>query len=454
MKQNLITLPENPHGLRIYNADPEIIQRRINKIQGRLDALDYVAKAEGRPFEDGEINEIEQLTTELDTLLAMLPGPGRAAASTTPGNGHHPATGGYAPGASADTWGFPTAGHFAVAVRDAARPGGGTIDPRLVQNAPSTISTEGTGADGGFAVPPQFKASIWQKCTGEDSLLPRCDENPTPSNTIIVPGDEGAPWDTSSGVRAYWEHEASQLTQSKVDLKQKTIRLNKLTALVPVSDELMEDAPGLDAYLRRKTGTIFDFKLNLGIVQGTGAGEPLGILNSASLVSVEKETGQTADTIVAENIMKMWSRMYGPCRRNAVWLINQDIEPQLFSMQFRVPNAAGTDWVGGTPVYQPASMASAPHATLMGRPVILSQACETLGDKGDVILVDLKQYMAAVKTGGIRTDVSMHLWFDYDVLAYRFILRVAGQPWWASAISARDGSNTYSWAVTLDERGE
>jgi HK97 family phage major capsid protein len=104
-------------------------------------------------------------------------------------------------------------------------------------------------------------------------------------------------------------------------------------------------------------------------------------------------------------------------------------------------------------VFIPAGGYSAsPYATLKGRPIIPTQACETLGDKGDIILADLSQYLTAVKAGNVKTDVSMHLWFDYDVLAYRFILRIAGQPWWATYISPRDGSNTLSWAVTLDER--
>jgi HK97 family phage major capsid protein len=88
----------------------------------------------------------------------------------------------------------------------------------------------------------------------------------------------------------------------------------------------------------------------------------------------------------------------------------------------------------------------------LGRPIIPTQACQTLGDKGDIIFADLSQYMTAVKTGGLRTDVSIHLWFDYDTLAYRFILRIAGQPWWSSSISPKNGSNTLSPFVTLDER--
>ena len=142
----------------------------------------------------------------------------------------------------------------------------------------------------------------------------------------------------------------------------------------------------------------------------------------------------------------MWSRMYGPSRANAVWLYHQDIEPQLNSLGFSTSATA-------VPIYMPpGGLSASPYSTLMGRPMIQTQACETVGDKGDLILVDLNQYITVTKTSGIRADTSMHLWFDYDIMAYRFIFRVAGEPWWNTAIDQRDGSNTLGWAVTLDAR--
>ena len=347
-------------------------------------------------------------------------------------------------------WGWHHLGDFASAVRAASRYGG-MVDPRLVANAPTTYGSEGVGADGGFAVPPDFRSAIMEKVMAEDSLLGRTDQLTSTSNSVTFPADETTPWQTTGGIQVYWEGEGDQLSQSKPNLKQVTVRLNKLAALVPVTEELLEDATTLDAYLRRKVPAKMDFAINKAIVQGTGSGQPLGILNAASLVSVAKETAspaQSADTVVYDNIIKMWSRMYGPCRSRAVWLINQDIEPQLYKMQF--DRTASTAQV---PVYLPANgAAGSPYATLMGRPVVPTQACETLGDKGDIFFVDLTQYLSVVKTSGIRSDVSIHLWFDYDTAAYRFIFRVAGQPWWAAAIDPRDGTNTLSWAVTLDER--
>jgi HK97 family phage major capsid protein len=347
-------------------------------------------------------------------------------------------------------WGWKRFGEFAAAVRKAGLPGGG-MDQRLLLNAPTTYSQEGVGADGGFAVPPDFRATIMEKVLAEDSLLARCDQMTSSSNTITFPTDETTPWQTSGGLQAYWEGENDQLAQSKVSLKETTVRLNKLAALVPVTEELMEDAGALDTYLRRRVPEKIDFAISKAIIQGTGVGQPLGIMNAPCLVSVAKRTAgspdQAADTIEYDNIVKMYSRMYAPCRANAVWLINQDVEPALFSLAF---DNLATDKV---PVYLTANgLSGQPYATLMGKPVIPTQACETLGDNGDIIFADLTKYLIALKGGGMRIDVSMHLYFDYDATAYRFIMRVGGLPWWSSYITPRDGSSYLSCFVALAER--
>jgi len=347
-------------------------------------------------------------------------------------------------------WGWRAFGDFASAVRMASRPGG-QIDQRLYMNAPTTYSQEGVGGDGGFAVPPDFRTTIMEKVFAEDSLLSRCDRMTASGNTITFPTDETTPWQTTGGLQAYWEGENDLLAQSKLALKETSVRLNKLAALVPVTEELLEDANALDTYLRRKVPEKIDFAISKAIIQGTGVGQPLGILNAPCLVSVAKRTAgspdQVADSLEFDNIVNMYSRMYAPCRANAVWLINQDVEPQLFKMSF---NALSTEAV---PVYLPANgLSGQPYATLMGKPVIPTQACETLGDKGDIIFADLSKYLVAVKSGGIRADVSIHLYFDYDAVAYRFIMRIGGLPWWASYITPRDGTNYLSCFVTLDER--
>lgn len=352
--------------------------------------------------------------------------------------------------AERNRWGWKSLGDFSNAVRDACQPNG-KVDPRL-QNAPTTYGNETVGPDGGFAIPPEFRAEIMSKVAGEDQLIARCDQNPISTNALTVPKDETTPWGTA-GVQAYWDGEANQYTQKKAALETTTIKVHKLTALVPVTDELLEDAPAMGSYLMRKAPEVMQFKVTDAIVNGTGVGMPLGILSSGCLVSVAKETSQVAATLVGENVLKMFSRMYAPWRSTGIWLINQDIEPQLGQLNVKIKNVAGTENVGGMPVYvPPGGLSAAPFGTLLGRQIVPIQSCSTLGTTGDIIFASMGQYAAVLKNGGIKADSSIHLFFDYGVTSFRFTFRMGGQPWWSTAITPKNGTNTLAPFVKLDTR--
>lgn len=456
----------------------ESLRELAQDINVRLQQIQAAADADGRELNDEEAEEVEGLFEQFESVTANIERRERIAAQadalaarnnvgrrTIPAHGPSDpdgpdtyVSGGSKPKARRITVeeerlrdpkrGFSHMGDFATAVFKASRPNG-FQDPRLtILGAPTTVGTEGTGQDGGFAVPPDFRQDIAKKIMGEESLLSRTDMTTTSSNSLTYPVDETSPWGTT-GIRAYWEDELAQMTQSKPRLGQNTVRLNKLTALVPVTEELLSDAPAMDSYLRQKTPIKMDFAINEAIVRGDGVGKPLGIINAPAAVTVSAESGpQAADTIVVENVVKMWSRMPGALRGGGVWLANQDVEPQLIPLKIQGSNS------GVFPVYMPpGGLSATPYGTLFGRPVIPTEACSILGDAGDLIFVNLSQYMTAVKTTGIRVDVSMHLWFDYDTMAYRFIFRVAGQPWWGSAWDRRDSNSpTLSPYVVLGAR--
>ncbi|MET3915146.1 HK97 family phage major capsid protein [Variovorax sp. OAS795] len=341
-------------------------------------------------------------------------------------------------------WGFRSQGEYFSAVVKASQRGAAP-DPRLIANAPTSYGSEGVGADGGFAVPPDFRTAIVQKVMAEDSLLGRTDQMTTSSNSITVPTDETTPWQATGGIQAYWESEGGQKQQSKPQLTEKTVKANKIIALVPMTDELLQDAPSMAAYVASKAPVKIDFKVNQALISGTGVGQPLGFLNSGALVTVAAQSAQTADTVVYDNIVNMYTRMPASAKRTAVWLVNEDVEAQLMKMQFPGTGTA-------VPVYlPPGGLSAAPYGTLLGRPVITSEAAPALGDVGDISFVDFSQYMSVVKAGGVKQDVSIHLFFDYDITAFRFVLRVGGQPWWNTPITRANGSSRSPF-VTLAAR--
>ncbi|RWF66854.1 phage major capsid protein [Mesorhizobium sp.] len=356
-------------------------------------------------------------------------------------------------------FGFTSFGTFAKAVQNHYRQVDNDEVNKL-RNTATTFGNEGTGAEGGFLVPPEFSREIWQKVMAEENLLSRCAPLQTGGNSIMIPKDETTPWQNTGGIQVYWEGEGQAPAASKPLLEMGAFRLFKLFGLVPVSEELLEDAIGLESWLRVKAPAKMAAKINTSIVGGTGVGQPKGIIPGyaavdTSVVQVSKETSQPADTIWMTNIEKMWSRMYAPWRRNAVWLINQDLEPQLAGMAFQASGASSAlPGTSAVPAYlPPGGLSNAPYGTLKGRPVIPIEACSAIGDLGDIIFADFNQYWALTKgSGAIQTDTSIHLYFDQALTAFRFIFRVNGQPAWSSTIDRQNGSNTLSWATTLQAR--
>jgi HK97 family phage major capsid protein len=347
-------------------------------------------------------------------------------------------------------WGWHNFGDFAHAVKNAV--GGRDVDSRLQNAALSTYGSEGVGADGGFAVPPEFRSEILKKVNGEDSLLARCDQVQTGGYSITVPKDEATPWGTS-GIQGYWDGEAAAGTQKKPALENTTIRVHKLTALVPVTEELLEDAPALGSYVQSKAGDVLDFKVTDAVINGSGAGQPLGILNAGCLVTQAAEASQVSATIHGLNLVKMWARMPARWRSSAVWLAHPDVEPELMKAGLQVGPAAAGAATGGQLVWTPpGGISGSPYAALFGRPIVPTQACKQVGTVGDLIFASLNQYAAVLKAGGLRSDSSIHLWFDQGVTAFRFVLRMGGQPWWSSAIAAKNGSTTYGPFVALAAR--
>lgn len=347
--------------------------------------------------------------------------------------------------------GFSFVGEFMKAVHgaNAAKINGGAIDKRLqigaVAPGSGTYANESVGADGGFLIPPAFGTEIFQFSLSDNALLPMTDEVNITGNAMSFPKDETTPWGTN-GVRAYWQGEAGAGTTSKPILGMTALRLKKLMALVPVSDEMLDDSNALASYLPKKIGASMQWKTNEAILFGPGAGLPQGAMVSGAVITVAKDSGQAANTLTALNLANMIARLPEGSFPNSVWIINNDVLPALFTMT-----------LGNYPIYIPAGGVTGgvqgnPYGTLLGRPIMVSQHANTFSTQGDVMLVDLSYYQTITKAGGVQTATSMHLYFDADATAFRTTFRVDGQSKIAKAIDPAKGTKQLSPFVQLGAR--
>lgn len=437
-----------------------LLQRKQAAVQAAREMTDLAA-SEGRDLTDDEQAKIDAHLADAEKLNASIERENRLieAERAAPALGsaldlpEGARIGAVEHNAAADpARGFAHFGEYLAAVRTASMRPAATDERLLLSAGPSTYSNESVGADGGFLVPPQYGAEIMSVIEGQDSLLSRVRQVPVSGTEFKFPANETTAHGTG-GIQAYWDGEADQINQSKPVFKNRSIKLDRLTALVPVTEEALEDASALGSWVNMEASEKMTFKVNDALLNGTGAGQPLGIINAPCTVSVAKEGSQANDTVMAENVIKMWSRMPSASRARAVWLVHSDVEVQLMQMSVKVKNVAGTENVGGVPVWLPPSgLTGTPgFSTLLGRPVIPVESCGALGDLGDIIFADLSQYLAVTK-GGVKADQSMHFWFDQNIRAFRFVYRLGGQPWLSAPIARKNGSSTLSHFVTLAAR--
>lgn len=339
---------------------------------------------------------------------------------------------------------FSSFGEQLMAAYRAAMPGG-KVDERLSTRAASGLN-ETTPSDGGFLVQQDFVTELLKRTYETGILASKVKKIPISTNANgmkinAIDEDSRANGSRWGGVQTYWEGEADEITSSKPKFRQMELSLKKLTGLCYATDELLQDAAALEAVIRQAFAEEFGFKIDDAILSGSGEGEPLGILNSGAIVTVAKEASQT-DTITVENLIKMWNRLWSRSRANAVWYINQELEPYLYTLK-----------IGDKPVYIPAGgLSEKPYGTLFGRPVVPIEQCSAAGEVGDIILADIGQYLLIDK-GGIKSASSIHVRFLYDENVFRFIYRVDGKPIWTKPLTPYKGSATVSPFVTLAKRG-
>ncbi len=409
----------------------------------KADAEGRSLTAEEKAADDARFEQIEAISKEMGEIeerrqrLAAVPTPAAPGAPTFTG-GHDRA---------ADRpW--ASLGEQLLAVARAAAPGGET-DVRLL--AAASGASSGVPSDGGFLVQTDFSTRLLERATEMAVLAPRCttiEIGPDADGIELPYIDETSRADGSrwGGVQVYWRAEADTATATRPKFAEHEVRLQDLMGIAYATDRLMRDARALESVFEMAFSSEFAFKVDNAVFRGDGVGKPLGLTDSSGpRVQVAKETGQAADTIVFENVAKMWSRLHAPSRRNAVWLYNTDIEPQLLALSIGVGMA-------GVPVYLPPNgLSSAPFGTLFGRPMIPIEQAATLGDEGDLVLADLTEYML-IRKGGIESAQSMHVRFLYGEQTFRWTYRVNGRPIWRTALTPAQGSATKSPFVTLAAR--
>ena len=302
----------------------------------------------------------------------------------------------------------------------------------------------GQGSKGGVYVPTMFAAEMLDASLEDEIVRPRATIRPMDTDELEIATFENQDHSSSTtygGMSASWIGEGATATEVTGTTRKLKLKAKKLAIFSSASSELLSDSPAFGQEYEEAMTKAAGWNLDDAFLNGTGSGQPLGALIDPAVVSVAKEVGQAAATIVHENLTKMLARLYGPSQDNAVWVCSRTAIPQLLGLTIDV----GT---GGSHI--PVLKGNGLQFTMLTRPVIFTEKVPALGTVGDISLVDFSHYVI-----GMRSDISLETtnaisWHE-DEIDFRAILRADGRGKWREAFTPKNG-DTQSWCVTLATR--
>lgn len=344
------------------------------------------------------------------------------------------------------THGFKSFGEFLVKVRRACD-GVGTPDSRLRKTAGHMEM--GEDSQGGYFVPEIWADGIYnialensivrQRATvlklGSDSLKVRTLVDSDRSSSIF------------GGIQFDWLAETAQKTYtgrpSKPALGQLELTPHKLVGGCFVSNELENDYQAFGDFMQQSFGQAIAFVEDDAFINGTGANQPLGIVQSNLMI---KPNRQVANHIEWEDITAMIRRLLPDSWNRAVWLINQDAMAQIMTL-----DTATSDVL---------NVLDLNERMLAGFPFEVTEKCQALGTTGDIVLADFGAGHYIIADRSMEISGSRHVersglaqtnvGFSTDESYWRVVLRIDGQPVAVNPITPYNGAQTVSPFIGLD----
>lgn len=246
----------------------------------------------------------------------------------------------------------------------------------LVHNVLSTTP----GSDGGYLCPTEFERQIVDGLKEQNVMRTLC-------KVITTENDRKIPIAATHSV-ANWTAENAAYTESNPTFAQKEIDAYKLTDLVKVSNELLEDNMfDLESYLAKEFAYAFGIAEEQAFCVGTGTGQPTGLFTAnGGTVGV---TAASATVITTDEVISLIYALKAPYRKNAKFLMNDATVSALRKLKDG----------NGQYLWQPSLQAGEPDK-LMGYDIYTSPYVPTLAASAFAMAFgDFQNYWIADRTG-------------------------------------------------------
>jgi HK97 family phage major capsid protein len=307
-------------------------------------------------------------------------------------------------------------------------------DSRLEQRAMAM----GTGSDGGFLVPTQFIDELLHVTPQEAIVRPRALVVPAgdnPDAEIEIPALRQGSNGVAAGVVVKWAAEAAASDETSAKIDQFSLAPKEVIAHTLVSNKLLRNASAAGVLIGEILRQAVIGSEDYAFLRGDGVGKPLGLKNSPGRISV---TRNTAAKILYEDVLGLEKAMLPASQGNCVWVASQSAFLQIKDLKDS----------SGNRIYTDANLVKGFPATLDGIPLYFTGRVPTLGNEGDLMLVDLKYYL--IKDGvGPLISMSEHFRFTNNQTVVKVVRSVDASLWVKEPLLLEDGTTEVSPCVVL-----
>lgn len=231
----------------------------------------------------------------------------------------------------------------------------GFVDGKEFRNAAGV----GTGAAGGYAVPPGFRDAFIETLKYYGPMLQLAE-------TLEPETGANLPWPTNddTGNVGAILAENTQVTEQDVTLGTASIDAFMYTSkLVRVSYQLLQDRPDFDTWLARKLGERIGRILNQHFTTGTGTAQPDGIVTSATVGVTGTGSFATTGGVAYADLIDLLESIdpaYGAAD-GLRWMMHQTVRRAMRKL-------ADSQ---GRPIWEPSLQAGSPDS-LLGYPIAIN----------------------------------------------------------------------------------
>jgi len=238
---------------------------------------------------------------------------------------------------------------------------------------------------GGFIVPDEFRNELIMALNEENVIRSLATAFPTSSGVMTIPVN-------SAHGSASWKGEAVAYAESDETFAEVTLSAYKATALIKVSEELLNDSAfPIESFLAKEFGRRLGKLEEEAFINGSGSGQPTGIFGGSTLGT----TAAATNAITADELTDLYHSLARPYRSRATWVMKDDTVKLIRKLKTGVSSDNTYLWQAGLKDGEP--------DRLFGRPVVVSEfaPAPTTGLKA-IIFGDISAYYI-----GDRQSISM-----------------------------------------------